>query len=73
MTDQPPSLTPASVEDLESVLIYALRYHGRKRTHTGDEFMARLTAERLVEHLDRCGFVVMRKPAALPHSIGAKG
>jgi hypothetical protein len=45
-----------------------LRFDGRKRVHHGDEFMARLTAQRLVEHLQRSGFVVMRRPPPKPHS-----
>ena len=56
-------LTPASAEDLEQALAFALRFDGRKRTHTGEELMARITAERLVKYLDRAGFVVMRRPA----------
>ena len=57
-----PRLTPASADDVKDTLAFALRFHGRKRTHTGDELMARVTAERLVKHLDQSGFVVMRKP-----------
>jgi hypothetical protein len=45
-------------------LSFALRYQGRKRVHQGDELMARIAAERLVQHLERCGFVVMKKPPA---------
>jgi hypothetical protein len=59
-----PRLTPATAEDLEQALAFALRFDGRKRTHTGDELMARITAERLVKYLDRAGFVVMRRLAS---------
>jgi hypothetical protein len=45
-------------------LSFALRYEGRKRVHQADEAMAQITAERLVAHLARCGFVVMKKPPA---------
>ena len=55
-------LIPAAAEDIEEALAFALRFDGRKRAHGGDELMARITAERLVKHLDRSGFVVMRKP-----------
>ena len=41
---------------------FALRCSGRKRVHDADEVMARITAERLVEHLERSGYVVMHKP-----------
>jgi hypothetical protein len=57
-----PRLTPAVAEDVEEALAFALRFDGRKRAHGGDELMARITAERLVKHLARSGFVVMRKP-----------
>jgi hypothetical protein len=61
-------MTPASPDDLEQALAFALRFDGRKRVHHGDEFMAKLTAQRLVEHLQRSGFVVMRRGPAKPHS-----
>ena len=57
-----PRLTPASTDDVKDALAFALRFDGRKRTHSGDELMARITAERLVKHLERSGFVVIRKP-----------
>jgi hypothetical protein len=41
-----------------------LRYEGRKRVNHADEMMARITADRLVRHLRRSGFVVMRQPDA---------
>jgi hypothetical protein len=55
-------LTPASAEDLADALAFALRYSGRKRTHDAGEMMAAIVAKRLVEHLERAGFVVMKKP-----------
>ncbi|MDJ0391054.1 hypothetical protein QMO56_23360 [Roseomonas sp. E05] len=61
MTNEPP-LHPASAEEIAESLSYALRYDGRKRVHQADEAMARITAERLVRHLERCGYVLMRKP-----------
>jgi Holliday junction resolvase len=57
-----PRLTPAAAEEVEQTLAFALRFDGRKRAHSGDELMARLTTERLVKHLEQSGFVVMRKP-----------
>jgi hypothetical protein len=55
-------LQPAKPEDLAEALAFALRYSGRKRAHDSTEIMASIVAKRLVEHLERCGFVVMRKP-----------
>ena len=55
-------LTPADPKDIADTLAFALRRSGRKRMHDADEYMARIAAERLVEALERDGFVVMKKP-----------
>ncbi len=55
------ALTPASPDDLASALAHALRYQGRKRVHNDDEIMAEIVAKRLVEHLERAGFLVMKR------------
>ena len=68
MSDKP-TLLPATADDIEDAIAFALRFDGRKRTHTGDEFMARITAQRLVRHLEMSGFVVMKKPSGKPHTI----
>ena len=39
--------------------------------HDAEETMARITAERLVEHLERSGYVTMHKPSLGRH--GAPG
>jgi hypothetical protein len=62
MPDDPDRLTLAAPEDIAQALAFALLHSGRKRIHNTDEIMARIVAKRLVEHLDRCGFVVMKKP-----------
>lgn len=64
------ALRPATADELENTLVFALRYDGRKRVHTGDEFLAKITAQRLVEHLEQSGYVVMKKPPAPFHSTG---
>jgi hypothetical protein len=56
------SLLPAKAEDIADALAFALRYSGRKRVHDSAEIMSSIVAKRLVAHLERCGFVVMRKP-----------
>ena len=71
MADEP-RLTPASPEELQQTLAFALRYDGRRRVHHSDELMARITAERLVRHLEQSGFVVMKKPAAAAHGLPDK-
>jgi hypothetical protein len=55
-------LTPADPGDLAAALAFALRFQGRKRVHNADELMAEIVAKRLVEHLKRAGFVVMKRP-----------
>jgi hypothetical protein len=55
-------LTPAKPEEIAGALAFALRYSGRKRVHDAAEMMAGIVAKRLVEHLERSGFVVMKKP-----------
>ena len=62
MPDTPECLTPASAEDLADALAFALRFEGRKRKHDAAETMARIVAKRLVDHLERGGFVVMQRP-----------
>jgi hypothetical protein len=66
-----PNLRPATRDELMQSVSFALRFNGRKREHGADETMARITAERLVEHLERSGYVVMHKPPLGQH--GAPG
>ena len=54
-------LKPADPSDLAGALAFALRFEGRKRVHNADEIMAEIVSRRLVEHLERAGFVVMKK------------
>ena len=58
------NLRPASAEEIEQSLSYALRFDGRKRVRHADDAMARITAERLVQHLERSGYVLMKRPNA---------
>ena len=61
MTDAQ-QLTPAKPDDIAEAIAFALRYSGRKRVNDAGEMMARIVAERLVEALDRAGFVIMQRP-----------
>ena len=65
MSDEPP-LTPASADELATTLSYALRFDGRKARRQSSELMADITARHLIEHLERSGFVVMKKPPGTP-------
>jgi hypothetical protein len=55
-------LARADPADLAQALAFALCFQGRKRVHTADELMAQIVAKRLVEHLERAGFVLMKRP-----------
>ncbi len=68
MPDAPERLIAATAEDGADALALTLRFQGRKRVHNADEIVPEAVAKRLVEHLERAGFVVMKKP-----SIGGGG
>ena len=55
-------LTPAASGDLVDSIAFALCFSGRRRVHDSETFTARIAADRIVRHLERCGFVVMKKP-----------
>jgi len=55
-------LMPADPQDLADAIAFALLFTGRKRVHDSDAFMARIAADRIVRHLERSGFVVMKRP-----------
>ena len=61
MTDE---LTPASHDDIRIALAMALTDGRRREKSNAAEVMARVVAERIVDYLDKAGFVVMRKPVA---------
>ncbi len=66
-----PHLRPATLDEVADALSFALRYQGRKRVFHADEMMARITAERLVQHLTASGFVLMKAgPATAPSTSG---
>ena len=50
MSEPDETARPADREDFKDALAYALRFAGRKRAHTADDVMARITAERIAEH-----------------------
>jgi hypothetical protein len=66
-----PNLRSATRDELTQSLSFALRFNGRKRMRDADEMIAQITAERLVEHLEQSGYVVMHKPGLGQH--GAPG
>ena len=62
----------ASPEDVGQSLAFALLYSGRKRARDSETMMADIVAKRLVEHLNRSGFVVMKGPERVPHSTSMR-
>jgi hypothetical protein len=66
-----PHLRPATADEIADTLSFALRYQGRKRVHHADDMMARITAERLIQHLTASGFVVMKGPPRAAPTTGA--
>jgi hypothetical protein len=52
----------ADPRDLAAAVAFALRFDGRRRVHHADQYIATIAAARVVRHLERAGFVVMRKP-----------
>ena len=66
MNDQA-NLREATVDEIAETLAFSLRFDGKRRVHDADATMARITAERLVQHLQRSGFVILKKPALAAH------
>ncbi len=62
-----PMLRPATAQEVAETLTSALRFDDRERARPADEFMARITAERMVQHLELSGFVLMRRPPETAH------
>jgi hypothetical protein len=48
-------------------------FQGRKRVHNADEIMAEILAKQLVEHLERAGFIVMKRPAGVGAAALGRG
>jgi hypothetical protein len=69
LADPEGAISPCTRDALTQSLSFALRFNGRKREHGADEIMAQITAERLIEHLERSGYVVMCKPGLDPHRV----
>jgi hypothetical protein len=55
-------MTRAPESQIADAIAFALRYSGRKRIHDSSEMMAAIVAKRLAQHLERSGFVVMKRP-----------
>ena len=65
-----PDLRPATADEIAETISFGLRYQGTKRVRDADEAMARITADRLVRHLEQSGFVLMRRPPGAAPAVG---
>lgn len=72
--DSPPAdLTAATPDEITEALAYALRYDARgKPRPSGGQMVASLAAERLAEHLNMAGFVLMRRRTAPDDSVARR-
>ncbi len=60
-TEQP-QLRPATPQEIEETLSFALRFKGRKRIDVAGPMIAQIAAEHLRRALEASGFVVMKRP-----------
>jgi hypothetical protein len=61
VTEQAP-LRPATSEEIEETLSFALRFKDRKRADVAGPMVAQIAAEHLRLSLEASGFVVMKRP-----------
>jgi hypothetical protein len=73
MSDADDKLTPADPRHLADAIAFALQFEGRKRVYSANEYMAAIAAERIVRHLARARFVIMKKPPLGGHSVLGRG
>jgi hypothetical protein len=59
------NLSPADLREVVTALSLSLTSGRQLEKYQAAETMAKIVAERLVEHLERSGFVIMRKPIAV--------
>ena len=69
--DEKNALRPATPDEVDGVLSYGLQFKGKRRVHTADDVMARVTAERLREIMEQSGMVVMKRPDAIAPSTSS--
>jgi hypothetical protein len=62
MPDRDPKLTPADPSDIAGSVAFALLNSGRKRVHDSDQLTAAIVAQRIVAHLERCGYAIFKQP-----------
>lgn len=60
-------LRPATEEEVEYSLSFALRFNGKKPVRYAEDAMASLMARHLMKHLELSGYVIMKGPPAGSH------
>ena len=66
-------LWTAEPEDVVKAIAFGLRFESGRRVWQADEYMAVITAKRLIEHLALDGFVVLRLSPLGGHSALGQG
>src|SRR5271165_1966856 len=66
-------LSAAEPEDVVKAIAFGLRFESGRRVWQADEYMAVMTAKRLIEHLTLDGFVVLKLPPLGGHSALGPG
>jgi len=66
-------LAAAEPEDVVKAIAFGLRFESGRRVWQADEYMAVMTAKRLIEHLTLDGFVVLKLPPLGGHSALGPG
>ena len=61
-------LSAAEPEDVVRAIAFGLRFESGRRVWQADEYMAVITAKRLIEHLTLDGFVVLKQSPLGGHS-----
>ena len=69
----PDFATAITTDALDRRIMSALQFDGRRQFRTSSEMMAKITAEHLARHLERCGYAVMTRPARGDFSGIARG
>jgi hypothetical protein len=62
------SFVPPRPKEVAEALSFALRFKGRRPFPQANSLMAEITAAHLAEHLQRCGFLVLKGPDAVAPS-----
>jgi hypothetical protein len=65
--------SPWEPEDVIKAIAFGLRFESGRRVWQADEYMAVITAKRLIEHLTLDGFVVLKLPPVGGHSALGRG